>query len=83
MSRPARPEPGVSYAGGEPAFQAQAHGEAIRSLADWLGTTEHRAAGLLEDGDAATEIRNRRTVTGRQAMRELERRFAGPWLPRS
>jgi hypothetical protein len=71
VSKPPRPEPGVSYAGGEPAFQAQTHGEAIRSLADYLGTTETRAAGMLADGTAVTEIRNHRTLTAEDEDRLL------------
>ena len=73
-----RPEPGVSYAGGNPEFAAHSRREATRSLADWLGTTETRAGQLLEDGTAATEIRSRRVVTGPEARRALERRYPAP-----
>ena len=95
VSRKSRPEPGVSYAGGDHAFQLHSHGEAVRSLADYLGATEQRAAGLLEDGIAGVEIRNHRALSAQDedqllaeagdplaALRVMRRAYGRPWLPR-
>jgi hypothetical protein len=64
---------------GEPAFLEHSRGEAVRSLAKAWGLTETRAAGLLDDPDAyGVECRARQRLTGREALRELERRFPCP-----
>ena len=89
MTRP-RPEPGVEYAGGPLSLQRQSHGEAVRSLAEFLGVPEERAAAMLDDGEAGAEIRSRLEVatdpasyglgplTGPQARRYTERRYKPP-----
>ena len=76
MTRP-RPEPGVAYAGGPETFWRHSHGEAVRSLASYLGTTETRAAALLDSGEATAEIRSRH-ADPLVARRLLERKFRGP-----
>jgi hypothetical protein len=74
MSKP-RPAPGVSYAGGLPEFLAASRGEAVRSLAAYLGVTEVRALGLLDDpAQLAVELRSHPLAVTR-ARRRLERRF--------
>ena len=92
----ARPEPGVSYAGGNPEFMTASRLEATRSLAAYLGTTETRAGQLLEDGEATAEIRAHRAAAAgdedralaeagdpRAADRVMRRAYGRPWLPRS
>lgn len=72
-----RPEPFTEYAAA-PTAEYVAHGvsEAARSLAAFLGTTQHRAMDLLQDG-AAEEIRSR-LANPLVARRRLERRYADP-----
>lgn len=54
--------------------------EAIRSLAAAWNLTETRAGELLSDaGEYGAELRSRQVVTGPEARRITERRYAGPW----
>ena len=80
MSRP-HPEPGTEYAAEGPneEFRASSRREAVRGLAASWGMTETRATDLLANpGEYAEECRARQRLTGREAMRQLERRYAAP-----
>jgi hypothetical protein len=72
-----RVEAHTSYAGGPPEFQEASRGEAIRSLATFLGITEVRAMDALADGSAAEEIRSARGLSVGEARRVMELKFLG------
>ena len=57
---------------------ASHRGEAVRSLASFLGVPEVRAAAMLADGTAAAEVRSRRRLTVPEAQRQLEHRYRSP-----
>lgn len=44
----------------------------------FLGVDPLEARAMLEDGRAAVELRSRQRMTGTEARRQLERRFADP-----
>jgi hypothetical protein len=70
-------EPPVEYAA------APRRGEAVRSLASAWGVTEARAVALLDDPVAyAVECRSRAraSMTVRERLRELERRYPAPGM---
>jgi hypothetical protein len=50
--------------------------EAVRSLARFMGVTEIRAAGLLDNPVEYRSALRSRPVTVRAARRQLERRYA-------
>jgi hypothetical protein len=58
VSKPPRPEPGVSYAATPTAEFAEARAlEAAASLGRTLGVSAGEARAMLEDGRAVTELR--------------------------
>jgi hypothetical protein len=76
-----RPEPGVSYGAfptGE--YRAARSLEAVRSLAKAWGITEARSADLLADPAAYVVEWRSRLTDPVLARRQLERRYADPWL---
>jgi hypothetical protein len=76
-----RPEPHTEYAaeGPTPEFRAASRREAVRCLAAAWDVSESRAADLLANPDEyREECRARQRLTGPEARRILERRYAGP-----
>lgn len=75
-----RPEPGVEYGAFPTAEFAEARSlDAAASLGRALGVPTLEARRLLADGEAAAELRARQRLTGREARRQLEWRYAEQW----
>ena len=79
MGQDSHLEPGVCYAAFPTVEHAEARAyEAIASLSRALAVTPLEAQQMLANGTAGVEIRARRRLTGRGAMRQLVARSHSP-----